>query len=219
MKREITILKTLLAIIILITNSSFGQQNHINTDNILDELVIDKRTNKTNKTKTIKYRKNNSVLGYKPVEYKHEYDIMFPLNNLPNGYINNITLYFSADAYFKLNNIQKPKNVPFKEQQYQVKLYKLTNNRLHLLSFDNQTTLKFTIKPSKKEVSYTIDLSEYAISYDDDNIWIQLKPINQCKECLVMLPIIKNSRLIKKADTSTIHTNSFMKYDIEMQLQ
>lgn len=202
---------------LILFNSSFGQQNQINTDNILDELVIDKRTNKTNKTKTIKYRKNNSVLGYKPVEYKQEYDITFPLKNLPNGYINNITLYFSADAYFKLNNIQKPKNVPFKEQQYQVKLYKRTNNGLHLLSFNNETILNFTIKPSKKETTFTIDLSEYSISYDD-KIWLELKPINQCKECLVMLPIIKNRSEIK-TDTRTTYTNSFMKYDIEMQLQ
>src|SRR5690606_30426207 len=153
MKREITILKTLLAIIILITNSSFGQQNIIDNENVLEEIVIDKRTTKTNKTKTIKFRKKNSLFGFKPVEYKHEYDITFPLNHLPNGYINNITLYFSADAYFKINNIKKPKNVVFKEQQYQVKLYKLINNSLHLLNFSNENTINFTIEPSKKEVA------------------------------------------------------------------
>jgi len=216
MKREITILKTLLAIIILITNSSFGQQNIIDNENVLEEIIIDKRTNKTNKTKTIKFRKNNSLICFKPVEYKHEYDITFPLNNLPNGYINNITLYFSADAYFKINNIKKPKNVVFKEQQYQVKLYKLINNSLHLLNFSNENTINFTIEPSKKEVAFTIDLSNYAL-YNDEDIWFTLIPINQCKECLVMIPVVKYTRKIRGKNNH--YTTSYFKYDIEMQLE
>ena len=189
---------------------------------VLQEIIINKRekTNKSGKLKTINYREKNAKLGFKAFDYKQQYEITYRLSDLPNGIINNVVFYFSNEAFFKLNKLKKPENLVSKSQDYEVLFYRLVNNKRYLVKFDNETKHKFTIAYAKNETTHKIDLSAYYLLNDED-IWIQIKPVSQCTNCLVMLPVAKYLTVFDSKEKSNEYnvSKSFLKMDVTVELE
>lgn len=157
---------------------------------VLKELVVNKKKDvRKNKIETIKYRKNSiHNIKFIPFDYNVDYQLLSRLSGLPEGRIKNVVLYFSENAFFKPNKLEK-KTFKKKPQKYEIIFYRSINNKLQLIDFENFDASEFVVTYSKKDVKKTIDLSNYDL-FSDEDIYFRLKAVDQCEKCLVMRPVV-----------------------------